>query len=386
MLTVNTADLLSALTVTSYVADGRMPDERLAYLLAHGDTLTVHAGAEQGNAITVDIDAKVGDAATAAVPHHVLSDIVAHSKSLKGADVTLDLTNADGVVLTIASFTASIKRVDAPTPPLVEIDDAPMLTTDLDRFRSLLGPEYAVDRNAWNSVLNGVYLDDEEGRLRCVGTDGVRLAYIEHDSGDEPTAVGALTGRSIPRAASTILRRALNAAGGDRVRLAITTNRAHLVVATDGDAPRVRARVALLDTPTYPAYRRILPTVTPEGTIVVKREALLDAARRVKALPRGDLRVTATVDVSDPNTLRLDASDDHIVSVERVPLERPAEAPLMAHVNSKYLIDALANLHSEVVEWYVGGRVTNLVGVGEDANRRAVIAQTKPPEAATVNG
>lgn len=137
-------------------------------------------------------------------------------------------------------------------------------------------------------IITGVLMAAEGGGVRLVATDSYRLAV--RDLADAPV-LGEDQRVLVPSRALAELARVLS--GTDEVTLRLGEREAAF------EAGRVRLTTRLIEGE-FPNYRQLIPKNHP-NRLVVRRDALLDAVRRVKLLARDatPIRLTMTTDRLD---------------------------------------------------------------------------------------
>jgi DNA polymerase-3 subunit beta len=184
--------------------------------------------------------------------------------------------------------------------------------------------------------LNGLLFDLRESSLRCVATDGHRLALCE--AGLEGT--GAMTKRQliVPRKGVTELQRLLE--GGDRI-LEREMGRGHLRVKRDD----VTFTSKLIDG-RFPDYEAVVP-IGADKEVRIDRDVLRAALQRAAILSNEKYR-GVRMEVS-PGQLKISA---HNPEQEEAQEEVEAETrvdDLAVGFNVGYVLDALSALKDEQV-------------------------------------
>jgi DNA polymerase III subunit beta len=183
--------------------------------------------------------------------------------------------------------------------------------------------------------LNGLLFDLADTRLRCVATDGHRLALCE-------TALDAAvqTKRQIivPRKGVQELQRLLE--GGDR-ELVLEMGRNHLRVKRDD----VTFTSKLIDG-RFPDYEAVIP-IGADREVKVEREALRASLQRAAILSNEKYR-GVRIEVS-PNLLKINAHNpEQEEAQEELEADTRVDA-LAVGFNVNYLLDALTALRDEHV-------------------------------------
>jgi DNA polymerase-3 subunit beta len=183
--------------------------------------------------------------------------------------------------------------------------------------------------------LNGLLFDLADKRLRCVATDGHRLALCETAL---ETAVQTKRQIIVPRKGVQELQRLLE--GGDR-ELVLEMGRNHLRVKRDD----VTFTSKLIDG-RFPDYEAVIP-IGADREVRVDREALRAALQRAAILSNEKYR-GVRIEVS-PNLLKINA---HNPEQEEAQEELEADTRvdgLAIGFNVNYLLDALTALRDEQV-------------------------------------
>ncbi|MEN1941125.1 DNA polymerase III subunit beta [Luteimonas sp. MJ246] len=183
--------------------------------------------------------------------------------------------------------------------------------------------------------LNGLLFDLGDHRLRCVATDGHRLALCE-----AALEAGAQAKRQIivPRKGVTELQRLLE--GGDRV-LELEMGRNHIRVKRDD----VTFTSKLIDG-RFPDYEAVIP-IGADREVKVDREVLRAALQRAAILSNEKYR-GVRIEVS-PGQLRINAHNpEQEEAQEEIEADTSVDG-LAVGFNVNYLLDALSALRDETV-------------------------------------
>ena len=183
--------------------------------------------------------------------------------------------------------------------------------------------------------LNGLLFDLGDTRLRCVATDGHRLALCETTLED---AVQTKRQIILPRKGVTELQRLLE--GGDKT-LELELGRNHLRVKRDD----VTFTSKLIDG-RFPDYEAVIP-IGADREVTIDRELLRAALQRVAILSNEKYR-GVRMEVS-PGLLRINAHNpEQEEAQEEVEADTKVDE-LAVGFNVNYLLDALTALRGEQV-------------------------------------
>jgi DNA polymerase III subunit beta len=198
--------------------------------------------------------------------------------------------------------------------------------------------------------LNGLLFDLRENSLRCVATDGHRLALCE-----SPLDGGANTKRQIivPRKGVTELQRLLE--GGDR-ELELEMGRSHLRVKRDD----VTFTSKLIDG-RFPDYEAVIP-IGADKEVRIDREILRASLQRAAILSNEKYR-GVRIEVS-PGQLKISAHNPEQEEAQEEVEADTRVSDLAVGFNVNYLLDALTALRDE-----------NVILALRDANSSALVRE-----------
>ncbi len=336
---IERAALLRAVAQAQSVVERRNTIPILANVLieAEGDTVTFRA---------TDLDIEVVDRASAqveragatTVPAVTLHEIV--RKLPDGALVTVSDDGASGRMLVEAgrsNFTlATLPREDFPVMTTTEYSanfsaPAPLLRRLFDKSK------FAISTEETRYYLNGVYMHvatGEDGQaLRCVATDGHRLARIDADL---PDGAETMPGVIVPRKTVGELRKLLD---DDDATIAVSVSETKVRFAT----PDITLTSKVIDG-TFPDYTRVIPQANA-------RKLEVDAAEFAKAVDR-----VATVSSERSRAVKMSLDEDRLVLSVNAPDSGAAEEELAVaygdeHLeigfNAKYLLEIASQVDRE---------------------------------------
>lgn len=182
--------------------------------------------------------------------------------------------------------------------------------------------------------LNGLLFDLREGGLRCVATDGHRLALCEAE------LEGANQKRQIivPRKGVSELQRLLE--GGDR-QVELELARSHIRVSRDD----VTFTSKLIDGK-FPDYEAVIP-IGADQTVEIDREVLRAALQRTAILSNEKYR-GVRVEVS-PGQLKISAHNPEQEEAQEEVEANTSVSELSIGFNVNYLLEALTALREDTV-------------------------------------
>ncbi|MDE3026917.1 MAG: DNA polymerase III subunit beta [Paracoccaceae bacterium] len=338
-ISIERAALLKAVSQAQSVVERRNTIPILANVLieAEGNTVSFRA---------TDLDIEVIDKAHAVVERAgatTVSAVMLHEivrKLPDGALVQLADDGASGRLTVQAGRSnfnlATLPREDFPVMANSEYSSnfscsAPVLRRLFDKSK------FAISTEETRYYLNGVYMHVATGEdgpvLRCVATDGHRLARI-----DAPLPEGAagMPGVIVPRKTVNEMRKLLD---DDDMQIAVSVSETKVRFAT----PQITLTSKVIDG-TFPDYTRVIPTGNT-------RKLEVDAAEFAKAVDR-----VATVSSERSRAVKLSLDEDRLVLSVNAPDSGAAEEELAVAYgderleigfNAKYLLEIASQVDRE---------------------------------------
>jgi DNA polymerase-3 subunit beta len=338
-ISIERGALLKAVGQAQSVVERRNTIPILANVLieAEGSTASFRA---------TDLDIEVVDKAPAQVERAgatTVSAVTLHEivrKLPDGALVTLTDDGATGRLTVEAGRSnfslATLPKEDFPVMASSEYESnfsapAPVLRRLFDKSK------FAISTEETRYYLNGVYMHVAAGEsgqvLRCVATDGHRLARI-----DAPLPSGAegMAGVIVPRKTVNELRKLLD---NDETTIAVSVSETKVRFA----APDITLTSKVIDG-TFPDYTRVIP----QGNT---RKLEVDAAEFAQAVDR-----VATVSSERSRAVKLSLDEDRLVLSVNAPDSGAAEEELSVAYsddkleigfNAKYLLEIAGQVDRE---------------------------------------
>ena len=335
-LSIERVTLLKALSQAQSVVERRNTIPILANVLieAEGNQVSLRA---------TDLDIEVVDRAPAMVERPgatTVSALMLHEivrKLPDGALVSLTEDAATGrLTITAGRSTFSLATLPKEDFPVMATSEyttnftapAPVLRRLFDKAK------FAISTEETRYYLNGVYMHIAGGNmLRCVATDGHRLAQI-----DAPLPEGAagMPGVIVPRKTVGELRKLLD---DDEAQIAVSVSETKVRFAT----PAIQLTSKVIDG-TFPDYTRVIPTGNT-------RKLEVDAAEFAKAVDR-----VATVSSERSRAVKLSLDEDRLILSVNAPDSGNAEEELAVAYgdekleigfNAKYLLEIAGQVDRE---------------------------------------
>ena len=338
-LSIERGALLKAVSQAQSVVERRNTIPILANVL-------IEAEGEHVQFRATDLDIEVVDKTVAQVERAgstTVSAVTLHEivrKLPDGALVTLIDDSAKGRLTVEAGRSnfslATLPKEDFPVMASSEYESnftapAPVLRRLFDKSK------FAISTEETRYYLNGVYMhvaDSDGGKvLRCVATDGHRLARIDADLPDGTTD---MPGVIVPRKTVGELRKLLE---DDDVQIAVSVSETKIRFAT----PEMTLTSKVIDG-TFPDYQRVIPAGNT-------RRLEVDASEFAKAVDR-----VSTVSSERSRAVKLSLDEDRLVLSVNSPDSGAAEEELAVAYgderleigfNAKYLLEIASQVDRE---------------------------------------
>ncbi len=336
---IERAALLKAVAQAQSVVERRNTIPILANVLieAEGDTVSFRA-TDLDIEVVDQAPAKVGRAGATTVSAVTFHEIV--RKLPDGSLVTIVDDGASGRMSVEAGRSnfslATLPKEDFPVMASSEYEanfaaSAPVLRRLFDKSK------FAISTEETRYYLNGVYMhvSDIDGKqvLRCVATDGHRLARIDSEL---PEGAASMPGVIVPRKTVGELRKLLD---DDEAQIAVSVSETKIRFASPG----ITLTSKVIDG-TFPDYTRVIPSGNT-------RRLEVDASDFAQAVDR-----VATVSSERSRAVKLALDEDRLVLSVNAPDSGAAEEelgvayhdePLEIGFNAKYLLEIASQVDRE---------------------------------------
>jgi len=365
-LSIERATLLKAVSQAQSVVERRNTIPILANVLieAEGDTVSFRA---------TDLDIEVVDKANAMVERAgatTVSAVMLHEivrKLPDGALVSLTDDPRTGRLTVEAGRStfalATLPREDFPVMASSEYQtNFAAKAGDLKRLFEK--SKFAISTEETRYYLNGVYMhvaESEDGRvLRCVATDGHRLARIDAPLPED--AIG-MPGVIVPRKTVNELRKLLE---NDDTTIAISVSETKVRFAT----PEIALTSKVIDG-TFPDYSRVIP-VGNTKRLEVDASEFAKAVDRVATVSSERSRAVKLMLEEDKLTLSVNSPDSGMAQEELVVAY--GDDRLEIGFNAKYLLEIASQIDREnAVFLFNASGDPALVREGSDASAVYVV-------------
>ncbi len=328
---IERAALLKAVSQAQSVVERRNTIPILANVLIEAEGSDVSFRATDLDIEVVDkAPAQVERAGATTVSATTLHEIV--RKLPDGALVSLTSDSAAGR-LTVEAGRSNFSLATLPKedfPVMASSEYTSNFTANAAVLRRLFDKsKFAISTEETRYYLNGVYMHIADGdggkKLRCVATDGHRLARIDADM---PADAANMPGVIVPRKTVGEMRKLLD---DDEMEIAVSVSETKIRFAT----PLITLTSKVIDG-TFPDYTRVIP----QGNT---RKLEVDAADFARAVDR-----VATVSSERSRAVKLQLDEDRLILSVNAPDSGAAEEELAVAYsdekleigfNAKYLLE-----------------------------------------------
>ena len=338
-VSIERSALLKAMSQAQSVVERRNTIPILANVLieAEGGEISFRA-TDLDIEVVYKVVGMVERAGATTVGAHTLHEIVRKLPDGAMVELTDDVTsNRLDVVAGRSSFSlATLPREDFPI--MANSEYACNFSAKSEILRRLFDKsKFAISTEETRYYLNGVYMHSSDGTngkvLRCVATDGHRLARIDTEL---PDGAETLPGVIVPRKTVGELRKLLDV---DEIKIAVSVSETKIKFAT----PEMILTSKVIDG-SFPDYTRVIP----QGNT---RRLEVDAAEFAQAVDR-----VSTVSSERSRAVKLTLEDDRLILSVNAPDSGAAEEELVVAYaderleigfNAKYLLEIAGQVDRE---------------------------------------
>lgn len=338
-VTIERAALLKPLQMVSGVVERRQTVPILANVL-------IQVAEDRLSLIATDLEIEL---IGRAVPHEVVEagSITVSARKLFDIcralpdDAMISLT-LDGEQVIVRSGRSRFVLTTLPVDEFPQIEESPY-STELNMsqadLKNLMSKVYfAMGQQDVRHYLNGALFEIQQGTMKCVATDGHRLAFslLSDLSTDIPPAKVIL-----PRKSVLELMRLLDANSSDAIALAIGEHHFRVIC-------KDFTFTSKLISAQYPDYEKLIPRMI-DNTVVASREALKQALTRASILSNEKHRSIRLH--LEPDTLRIVANNPEQEEAEEVIQMEYQGNAVEIGFNVAYLLDVVSTIASENIRW-----------------------------------
>jgi DNA polymerase-3 subunit beta len=342
--TVSQHLFLQALAKVSSVVPQRSTIPTLNNILfsLKGSKLTLSA-TDLEISLSTQVDVKGTKDGNAVILARKLHEII---RELPDIDVSIAVSDERRVQISCERGTYQLSADDVEDfPMLPSIDTGNEVALGAEKFRRMVGKTvFAVSRDELQPALTGILVELHPDQLRCVSTDGYRLAKIIDKAfkynGEQHSFI-------VPQKAMNLLHRLLEE-GGD-VKLRFDSN--HLIFQMNDTELITR-----LIEGKYPRYEAAIPTGIKD-VLRVDLETLRASVRRASIFA-DSLSRQVRFKLAE-NTMEIVAEDMEVGGSAKEVLDVEYKGDeLQVGYNSNYVLDALKHLDTDEVLFEVGSSGT----------------------------
>jgi DNA polymerase-3 subunit beta len=279
------------------------------------------------------VDCEVDQPGSTTLPVRRLSSII---RELDEGKIMVEVNDDD--VATVQAGSSYFKIIGMSVrdfPPVPASEGKFCYRVDQGVLREMLRKtSYAVSQDETRRVLNGVLMAFKDNKLTMVATDGRRLALVEHEIEFPPEAEAEMI---LPTKAVSELMRILGNEGD--LKVYAQKNQAVFELGTTMVSSKLIDGV-------YPNYRQVIPGACDER-VVIEREALLAALRRVSVVTTDKSNATRLTFSANQLTISINTPDVG-EGRDTVPVKYVGKE-ISIIFNPEYVMDPLKNIDDDEV-------------------------------------
>ena len=336
-------ELLHSLQLVQGVASGRNTLPILSNVLIRAEEGNIEFSAtdlEVG--IKIKVVGTIREDGAITVSAKKLADIV---KELPNKPIEVVTTANDRVELTCGDGVYKIIGLsDEDFPQLPSVDGAAITIAGETLGAVIQKTEFAASRDEVRYFLNGLYFNLLEDKTEVVATDGTKQLALVHCAPLETSE--EVSGFIVPLKAVKEIERIF--ADSAEVKISLTENQ--LLLANDNTTLTTR-----LVEGEYPKYQEVIPK-SSEGRIVVSKDAILRATRRVSLLSNPNNFLTCLE--MDTEQIRISAKSPELGEALETLSVESGTGSVRLGVDARVLIEVLSSIETESLILEFAGEFT----------------------------
>lgn len=287
------------------------------------------------------VEARVIEPGSMTAPAKIIAELLG---SLPEADVAIAIDNDYNVSIKCAASDFSLKSLPPEEfPKLPDVVGETSFTVDRDVLMAgVKKTAFAVAVDESRLILTGILMQVGESGIKLVSTDTHRLCVLDVPLIESHGATNAI----VPGRALNELARVIGEEQGT-VSVSISTNQ---IKFTADDI----VLVSRLIDGKFPNFERVIPAEHTK-TLIIPTQQLEQSLRRASIVVRDN--ANRIVMQADNDILIITAENGSVGSAhEEIKIVKDGEDTAMAF-NSKYLLDVLGVIETEVVEMELNGKI-----------------------------
>lgn len=271
------------------------------------------------------------------VPAQMFYDIV--RKIPDNTIITIEQQNPISLQIKYGKAKYNLPTIDAAEFPSLSADDlGPEITIDGDKLAKMIDrSRFAISNDETRYYLNGLYMqsikNDDVSELRCVATDGHRLALSYLPDNNLDSNFGVI----IPKKSVAEIRGIVEGAG----EVKISTSRVKIKIVTSNSTI-----ISKLIDGEFPDYARALPK-NNDKIVTVSKKLLFDAIDRASTVASDKHRSIKLIVEEGKLTLQVNTTDGGF-AYEEIDINYSGEK-IETGFNSRYLMDIVSQSEKEEI-------------------------------------
>jgi DNA polymerase-3 subunit beta len=279
--------------------------------------------------------AEITKTGSTTVPAQMFYDIV--RKIPDNTIIAIEQVNQLTIEIKYGKAKYSLPTIEASEFPALGADDlGKEITVDAEKLAKMIDrTRFSISTDETRYYLNGLYLQsvkkDDVSELRCVATDGHRLALSYLKDSNLSSNFGVI----IPKKSVAEIRRIIEGAG----EIKISTSRVKIKIVTNDSTI-----ISKLIDGEFPDYERALPK-SNDKIVTVNKKLLFDAIDRTSTVANDKHRSIKLIIEEGKLTLQVNTSDGGF-AYEEIDINYSGEK-IETGFNSRYLMDVVGQSDKE---------------------------------------
>jgi DNA polymerase-3 subunit beta len=351
---VDQKPLVSLLSQAQTVVEKKTNSTQLmnVYLKAQNNTLTVYA-TDLEVSLVGEISCETKQEGTAAVSAKTFYDV---TRELNDSKIHLIRQDNHWLDIRQDRFHSKIIGIPPEEYPLFALQQ-PNEWTEVSgaQFKSLIQQtDYAISNDISRAYLTGIYFENINGQYTMVATDGHRLAIATqkcHSTQDSMFKNGII----IPKKGISEIKKLIEDNSENFIKIATDSTQFYI------QKPGITLGIRLVEAK-FPPFKKLIPSNKFLATI--NKSQMMTAVKRVALFSSSKSRAISlhfSKDVLEINTTSFELGD----AADELSLNYDGPKMKITY-NSKYLLDVLANIQENEVEFQIesGEKATLIQGKG----------------------
>jgi len=351
-INVDQKPLVSLLSQAQTVVEKKTNSTQLmnVYLKAQDNLLTVYA-TDLEVSLVGQIPCEINQEGTAAVSAKTFYDL---TRELNDSKIHLVRQENHWLDIRQDRFHSKIIGIPPEEYPLFALQQPKeWIEISESQFKALIQQtDYAISNDSSRAYLTGIYFETINGQYTMVATDGHRLA-IANQKNYLPQETMFKNGIIIPKKGISEIKKLVEDNSESLIKIATDSTQFYI------QKPGITLGIRLVEAK-FPPFKKLIPN--NKLTAIINKSQMMTAVKRVALFSSSKSKAISLLfdkDVLEVNTTSFELGD----AVDEIALKFEGPKTTITY-NSKYLLEVLANIQENEVEFQIesGERATLIQG------------------------